>query len=218
MKNKVRVALNAAAALFAAAAVICISVTAVVLFRPLYYFDINYLEIPMLSGMTEDVIRLNYDALIDYNLIGGPSELVFPAMKMSAEGRIHFEEVKDIFISMQIISAAAIVILFIFIFMTAKGRKTDLLWMRFTGAAVVSVAAVTGLAVLIDWNAAFTIMHKIFFRNDFWIFDAETDPVINILPEEFFFHCGIMIIIIAAVQTAVLQIFYRRLKRGRKQL
>ena len=55
-------------------------------------------------------------------------------------------------------------------------------------------------------------MHRIFFRNDYWIFDAETDPVIRMLPEEFFLHCGLLIILLVLLQIAALQIAYRRLK------
>ena len=33
-------------------------------------------------------------------------------------------------------------------------------------------------------------MHKILFNNDDWLFDYETDPIIYLLPEEFFLTCG----------------------------
>ena len=46
-------------------------------FRPLYYFDIDHLDIPATSGYPEEVIRRNYDELIDYNSISGPSRLTF---------------------------------------------------------------------------------------------------------------------------------------------
>ena len=29
------------------------------------------------------------------------------------------------------------------------------------------------------------------FDNDYWLFNSKTDPVIKILPDEFFMHCGI---------------------------
>ena len=38
--------------------------------------------------------------------------------------------------------------------------------------------------------------HKLFFDNDDWIFNPRTDPVIKILPDEFFMHCAIAIIAI----------------------
>jgi len=217
MKNKRRKLLNIAAAVFAAAAVICIAVTAVVLFRPLYYFDMEHLNIPENSGIPESVVRANYDALIDYNLLGGPNELLFPDMSMSEQGRIHFEEVKDIFIAMQLISIAAVILLVIWLVMRKKGKNPPFQWMKLTGVVVAAITAVVACTVVIDWNLAFTAMHKMFFRNDYWIFNDVTDPVIKILPEEFFLHCGVMIIIISLFEIVMLQVIYRRLKNERNE-
>ena len=214
MKKIVNVAGNIIAAVFAAIGVLCISVTITVMFRPLYYFDIDYLDIPQMSGMSETVIRANYDVLIDYNLLGGPSELNFPDLIMSQQGRIHFEEVKDIFIFMQIFSIAAVILLVLWIVAWVKKKSLSFKWMKFTGMVIAIIASTCGCALIIDWDLAFTAMHTIFFRNDYWIFDATTDPVIRILPEEFFMHCGIMIIILALIQIIILQLVYRRLKDG----
>lgn len=214
MKKIVNVAGNIIAAVFAAIGVLCISVTITVMFRPLYYFDIDYLDIPQMSGMSETVIRANYDVLIDYNLLGGPSELNFPDLIMSQQGRIHFEEVKDIFIFMQIFSIAAVILLVLWIVAWVKKKSLSFKWMKFTGIVIAIIASTCGCALIIDWDLAFTAMHTIFFRNDYWIFDATTDPVIRILPEEFFMHCGIMIIILALIQIIILQLVYRRLKHG----
>lgn len=214
MKKIVNVAGNIIAAVFAAIGVLCISVTITVMFRPLYYFDIDYLDIPQMSGMSEAVIRANYDVLIDYNLLGGPSELNFPDLIMSQQGRIHFEEVKDIFIFMQIFSIAAVILLVLWIVAWVKKKSLSFKWMKFTGIVIAIIAFTCGCALIIDWDWAFSTMHTIFFRNDYWIFDATTDPVIRMLPEEFFMHCGIMIIILALVQIIILQLVYRRLKHG----
>ena len=64
-------------------------------FRPLYYFDIDHLDIPATSGYSEEVIRRNYDELIDYNSISGPSRLTFSDFIMSEKGEIHFSADKD---------------------------------------------------------------------------------------------------------------------------
>ena len=195
--------------------VICISVTITVVARPLYYFDIEYLEIPWRSGISAEACRLNYDTLIDYNLLGGDEELVFPTLKMSETGRIHFEEVKEIFINMQLVSIAGIVALIGFtLYIKKKGPQNSiLLWMRYTFPVTMIVALAVGLAMAIDWQWAFTTMHEIFFDNDYWIFNAYTDPVIKILPEEFFFHCGILIVILTIAQIAILRVVFRRLTK-----
>ncbi len=60
---------------------ICISIVIIVGvinftvgFKQLYYFDIDYLNISELSGLSKDDIKLNYDYLIDYNLNKNVSE------------------------------------------------------------------------------------------------------------------------------------------------
>lgn len=212
MVNKKTKAINLGVACLAMIVIICISVTITVVARPLYYFDIEYLEIPWRSGISAEACRLNYDTLIDYNLLGGDEELVFPTLKMSETGRIHFEEVKEIFINMQLVSIAGIVALIGFtLYIKKKGPQNSiLLWMRYTFPVTMIVALAVGLAMAIDWQWAFTTMHEIFFDNDYWIFNAYTDPVIKILPEEFFFHCGILIVILTMAQIAILRVVYRR--------
>ena len=215
MVNKKKKAINLGVSILAMIVVICISVTITVMARPLYYFDIEYLEIPWKSGISAEACKLNYDTLIDYNLIGGDEELVFPTLKMSETGRIHFEEVKEIFINMQVVSIVSIIALIGFVAYTKKNgyKNSILLWMKYTFPVTMVVTLTVGLAMAIDWQWAFTTMHEIFFDNDYWIFNAYTDPVIKILPEEFFFHCGILIVILTMAQIAILRVVYRRLTK-----
>lgn len=221
MVNKRTKTINLWVACLAMIVIICISVTITVLARPLYYFDIEYLEIPWRSGISAEACKLNYDTLIDYNLLGGEEELIFPTLKMSETGRIHFEEVKEIFIKMQVISILGVIVALGFaVFIWHKSRLNRLdkaslansvLWMKYAFPVTVWVVLAVGLAMAIDWQWAFTTMHEIFFDNDYWIFNEYTDPVIKILPEEFFFHCGILIVILTLAQIAILRVAYRRL-------
>ena len=212
MKHKV---FNIAAALIAAVCVICISVTAVVLARPLYYWDTDNLQIPETSGYSREICIENYDALIDYNLIGGSEKLVFPSFSMSEQGEIHFAEVKEIFITMQVISIAGIILFAGFmLYRKLHGvPREGTLWMRFTGIVLLSAVVLIGLAMTIDWQWSFEFMHKVFFDNDYWLFDPKYDPVITILPDRFFLHCGILIVLISVTQSALLEWGYRRMNR-----
>lgn len=47
--------------------------------------------------------------------------------------------------------------------------------------------AVLGIAVARNFNAVFTLFHKIFFDNDLWMFDPAEDYMIRMLPEGLFF-------------------------------
>ena len=59
---------------------------------------------------------------------------------------------------------------------------------------------------LIDFSWAFTMFHKLFFRNDYWIFDPRIDPIIIALPEELFMICGgaILILLVIRIRFALL--------------
>ena len=191
--------------------IICLAVSITVWFRPLYYLDMKLLKIPEESGYSEEICRKNYDVLIDYNVIGGPSELEFPDMQMSEHGRIHFEEVKRIFIFMQVEGLAGLAVLGAVFF-----RRKKKGWMHLTGFVTAAMAGAVLAAIVIDWEWAFETMHGLLFDNNYWIFNSKTDPVIKILPDEFFMHCGIMIIGLTASFTAGLEILYRRKKRDGK--
>ena len=78
------------------------SVVLVLNFRPLYYHDVQSLHLSKETGLSEEMICRNYDVLIDYNLFWkGEDTLAFPDFPMSEQGRIHFEEVKRIFVALQ---------------------------------------------------------------------------------------------------------------------
>ncbi|MEE0796510.1 MAG: TIGR01906 family membrane protein [Anaerovoracaceae bacterium] len=201
----------------AALVIISISVSATVWFRPVYYFDIGYLQIPQKSGYTAEECRQNYDALIDYNVIFGEKELKFPDMDMSEQGRIHFKEVKDIFIPMQIMAAAGIAVFVLWLVTRFRRgiKEKNVRWMRYTVILVITVCVCVAAAMLADWQGTFAFMHSVLFDNDYWLFNPDTDPVIKILPDTFFFHCGGMIVILTAVETAALEYFYRRIRNGK---
>ena len=211
MKEKKYTALDFVLAVLCTLTVICLAVSITVWFRPLYYADISLLDIPEKFGYSEEICRENYNVLIDYNVIGGSSELEFPDMQISEHGRIHFEEVKRIFIFMQIEALAGIAVLAAVYF-----RRKQKGWMHLTGFVTAAIAATVLMAIVIDWEWAFETMHSLLFDNDYWLFNPKTDPVIKILPDEFFMHCGIMIIGLTAAFTAGLEVLYRRKKKDGK--
>ena len=214
-RTKVCILKNGLFGLAGAAVMICLAVSITVWFRPLYYFDIGHLKIPQTSGVSAELCRLNYDTLIDYNVLGGSETLTFPTMKMSESGRIHFEEVKRIFIVMQILALAGLAAFAAFLFRNRSRQKAEAFrWMRCAVIFTLGLGASVLLAVLIDWDAAFRIMHSIFFNNDYWLFDPRTDPIITILPDIFFLHCGLLILCLIALFCAGLEILYRKARNN----
>lgn len=187
--------------------IISFAIVFTVFFKQLYYFDINYLNIDKISGLPVETIKDNYDILINYQSIFYQGNLNLPDFAMSVAGRIHFQEVKTIFEVIQVsmlISGIISIILLI-----KRFKEKEYRFLRLTGIITILIHSILGFLVAIDFDQAFIIFHKLFFRNDFWIFDYQTDPVITILPETFFMHCFILIVLIIVVFALLCLIFYR---------
>lgn len=181
-------------------------------FRPLYYHDISSLNIEETSGYSENVIRENYDALIDYNSVfhRGSLDLSLP---MSREGRIHFQDVKRIFDVLQILCVLSLIgSLILGIRAWKQGYRGFL-----KSAAVLSVflPVIAGMLIAFNWDNAFILFHELMFSNDYWLFDERTDPVINILPDEFFLHCALLIILLILAASLIMGLIYLRQKKRR---
>lgn len=181
---------------------ISIGVIATVNFRLLYYLDIKFLNIPESSGYSVETIIENYDALIDYNSPFYKGKLEFPSLPSSEEGIIHFEEVKQIFMGFYYIFAITFILALIIILY--KARKKDSSYLLISSITVLVLPALLVLASAINFDTAFVIFHKIFFRNDYWLFDPLTDPVITILPETFFLHAMLMIVFFVLLGSLIL--------------
>ncbi|MBO4412350.1 MAG: TIGR01906 family membrane protein [Lachnospiraceae bacterium] len=190
---------------------LCGATFAVLAFRPIYYWMIELLHVPVETGYSAEVCRANYDALIDYNMFFGPKILEFPDFPMSVNGAIHFKEVKTIFVAMQYTAMGSAVLLIAGIIAAHKKRAYG--WLKATIILTVTVIAVVGFAMLINWNWTFTIFHKILFRNDYWIFNGATDPVIYILPDEVFLVDGAAILLLMGIGLLIAGLVYRGKKK-----
>ena len=187
---------------------ISIAVIVTINFRPLYYMDINLLNIEATSGIDKAVILQNYNALIDYCSPLFTGALKFPTLEASPSGLQHFAEVKNIFISFYYLGAITLVLGITIIIKKAKSKEYNYLLVSAITAIVMPI--LLGAYMAVDFDRAFLLFHKLFFKNDYWLFDPVTDPVITILPDVYFMHCAILIIMIVLLLCTVLIGFYLR--------
>ena len=184
-------------------------------FRPLYYLDIAALDIPGQSGYTAEEIRHNYDALIDYNLPLYDGELSFPDLAMSEHGKQHFAEVKDIFDVFKAVAIVSLPLCAVGIFYFHRHKNK--FYLPLTAGLTVGLPLLGGALIALNWDQVFVTFHKLFFSNDYWIFDPRTDPVITILPDEFFLHCAVMILCMVVCGGAVCLAVYLIERKKQKQ-
>jgi len=180
-------------------------------FKQLYYFDIDYLNIPILSGLSKEEIKNNYDYMIDYNLDKESREFELPSIKSSENGKIHFEEVRNIFQVLNKIFNISLIFSIIILIINILNKNIE--FFKTTSKTLIVIPLILMVPIILNFDGSFILFHKLMFNNDYWIFDPTLDPVINILPEEFFFHSGMMILILIIIASLTNYSIYKYLKR-----
>ena len=164
--------------------------------RPFYYAHIGAYDLEGLSGYSEAQIREAYDEVLDYLTLPG-REFGTGELPHSPEGKAHFEDCKVLFdlnASILIGSAAVLILLFLLRKKCGPyrlGKHSATFW-----AAVLSLTAPMAIGALaaLDFDRAFVIFHSIFFPGKTnWVFGWYRDPIIRVLPQDFFRNCAILI-------------------------
>ncbi|KOA19813.1 hypothetical protein CLHOM_19020 [Clostridium homopropionicum DSM 5847] len=187
------------------------SVKFTLMFKPLYYFDIEYLNIVEQSNFSKAEIVKNYDYVIDYLLNPKAQEFNLPSIPYSKYGQIHFKDVKNIFTSIDVLLIVTGLLNVFGLIINLKRKNFNFL--KQTSSILIILPIILLTAFMINFDAFFTIFHKIFFRNDYWIFDPELDPIIKILPKEFFYHSALLIVILIILIIIFLKLLYKKLSK-----
>lgn len=194
--------------------IIVLAVKITLMFKPLYYFDIEYLNIEALSGFSKSEIIENYNYVINYLLSPKVQEFNLPSIPYSKFGQIHFRDVKRIFTSLDILLIITGITSVSGVILNLKRKSYDFL--KRTSYMLILLPTVLLTGFMISFDKAFVVFHKIFFRNDYWQFDPDIDAIINILPQEFFFHSALMIVILIIAGIVALRVLYKSLIKKNK--
>ena len=95
-------------------------------------------------------------------------------------------------------------------------REREIRFLKVCSIVSIVIPMILVFVTIIDFDGLFVLFHKIAFNNDDWIFDARLDPVINILPEEFFMLCLVVIagtVILGACVTMGIYLYKKRKKK-----
>ena len=185
--------------IFALALVLFVLTAAIALpiyIRPFYYAHIGAMGLPEYTGLTAGEIRDAYDAVLDYLTLPG-REFSCGILAFSPEGESHFADCLVLFNLNRNVLLISGGVLAVLLLLGKKcgpyrlGRRSAAWWAGLL--ALIAPVVIGGLAAL-DFDRAFVIFHQIFFPGKSnWLFDWRTDPVILILPKEFFRNCAILI-------------------------
>ncbi len=189
-------------AVCAALLVISAAIAAPILVRPFYYAQIAPLQLVERTGYSEAVIREAYDDVMDFLVYGQPfgtGQLAY-----SAEGKSHFEDCRTLFLlDFWVLGVTAVLLLTIWGLRAVLKKQSvrlqgtkhlPVFWSAVGSCCVFALLAVWGA---VDFDSLFVAFHAAFFPGKSnWIFDWRTDQIINILPQQFFLHCAVLIAVL----------------------
>jgi len=188
--------------------------------RPFYFWHIEALNLEK-SGYTAAQIKEAYNEILDYlTLPGGTFHAgVFP---FTESGASHFADCKTLFA----INAALLIISAIFILAVLVLKKQNRIGTLYIGsfhavfyAAIFCIGLILLITVLasMDFYAAFVTFHSIFFPGkENWILNYRTDPIINVMPQDFFMNCAVLIGVCIVAISLILIFWQIRDKKRRK--
>jgi integral membrane protein (TIGR01906 family) len=118
----------------------------------------------------------------------------------------HMEDVQALiqfFLRMQLIAAAVVVVRLAFAIVVDRSAVPlgrDMLW---STGLMIALVILVGVLSLLDFDALWTRFHQIAFRNDLWQLDPNSDYLIMLFPEPFWFAATIRMATSVALQTAL---------------
>lgn len=169
-----------------------------------YNYSVEKFDLMENVNMTKTEISENYSYIVDYVLgVSKNAKFELPSIDYSKDGAIHFQEVRSLFYLAKYIIVILVVVL-IFLFTAFYKTYNNLKPIKNLGISLTIVPIVVALIVRNNFYFFFAAFHRIFFNNDKWLFNPQTDPIITILPEEYFALCGGLIILACIISGLLL--------------
>lgn len=176
----------------------------------IYKYCIDKFRLKYVVNLSKEDIMSDYNRLINYLQNPFNKKLSFNNFIMSKNGEIHFFEVKRIFLVIYLIIIIIFLLALIYIVLNKFNNKKLYIYKDLNYGANTLILFITIIAssIYFDFSKAFIIFHKIVFKNNYWIFDENLDPIIKVLPEEVFMIYAVIILIMVLLFIIVYKIYY----------
>lgn len=133
---------------------------------------------------------------------------------------LHMRDVQVLFKYGFILKYISIIVSILIIGFFLIKREKDILGIYMYKGLFINwiIAILLIVMIYLDFNKYFTYFHEIFFTNDLWLLDPNTDLLIQMLPEEFFITMAKNIGLSFFTYVAILQVIgYTIYKKGRRK-
>ncbi len=205
----------AAASVFMLASLIVLSIETFALNENFYKQEYGKLKTAESIGISEQDLAGVTNRLLSYTrgeadnldikaVIGGSTQEVFGEREKE-----HMVDVRALYLAARDVRTYGLIIAAVLaaVAFFLKGRKTlSLLCRSFLSVSVAFLAALAALGIwaALDFSSFWTAFHHVFFTNDLWILNPETDVLIMMVPQQFFSDLVKNILILFAAVFAVL--------------
>ncbi|MGT2771426.1 TIGR01906 family membrane protein [Streptococcus marimammalium] len=182
-----------------------------------YPLVIHYFKLTDIVSLSHEKIVENFNQLMFFLTNPLKTDLLMPDFPTSVSGLKHFFDVKLLFHSTQIIALILSIASLLFFKMKIKNFSFGIYQKYYLNAIILPIL-IAVFTFFIGFDNFFTLFHNILFPGDSsWLFNPTTDPVILILPQNFFLSCFILFFIIyemfmTAFYLFAKQSFYKKAK------
>ena len=158
---------------------------------PLLYLFLKGEHLNKLVSLSVKQVMGNYNDLMAYLLSPFVKTLRMRDLPTSVSAASHFYEVKNLF---QLV--LAIFLLLLAALIIAKYQRIDFRLDKKMALLFMVLPVVVVPFASMNFDAFFVFFHGIFFHNSDWLFDPVTDPIINVLSENFFASCFVTFLVL----------------------
>lgn len=200
--------------------VVTFSIAIPILWRDFYFFHIDLLNITEAAGCSKSDLIMSFNELMDSLVFYKPfSEGVFD---YSISGMNHFLDCRVLFTLDLVALPISFIIFLVYIILIKLNfikvyRIKGMSILFYASFVPIVVLGALAIFALIDVNSAYAFFHAILFPGkDNWVFNPNTDPIINALPEQFFLDCGILIfgVMLLILFAVIIFNIVRKVKHG----
>ncbi len=184
-----------------------VSIAVVILATPLYSLAIDWFSLEQQSGLSKEILNVNYRTLIAYLINPFEPNLQMPNFPSSINGLRHFKDVKQLFL-LDLVSIPILGSLSYLILHRMSQQKLYVYYMK-SFQWMIMIPVIIVVLGSVTFRDTFLLFHKIIFSDTTWMFDPKYDPIILALPEEYFMMCFIVVLSIFLLLAMSLEIVVR---------
>ena len=183
-----------------------------------YMYNYSIHNIEEVTGKPKEELSDITDKLIEYLKGNAGEEALKP--HYNEKEILHMEDVQVLFNYASVLKYVTMILSLGLIMLFSIKEEKDILGKYIFKGMFANwlIMGLLAIMVLLDFNKYFTYFHLMFFTNDLWLLDPETDLLIQMLPEEFFIDIAKQIGLSFLMYVATIQgIGFAIYKKGRKK-